>query len=357
MGLVRLFLALSVVAAHTGFVFGVNSEIAVEAFFIISGYLMSLILTERQSYSSNMTFWKSRALRIYPLYWLVATLSFVFAVFRNSLGGTVALFDVFKAIPDAGKALLTFSNTTIFLQDVTLFASADSSHIFLVSNFRDHPIQLHDGLLVPQAWSLSLELTFYLLAPFVLRKKIALIGLFSVSIFLKAALLSTGIGFVDPWSYRFFPAELTFFLAGALSHQYLKPLATKLNPTNTKFVGQAVRFMVPVYILTFPLIPGSALRSLLLVGLLLVTLPSLATTQAHSKIDSKFGEMSYPVYVWHLLVLEVFAFVLGDHFSTMPKYLVFAITTIATLAISVFTNRYFDKPIQTMRIALRKRGT
>jgi peptidoglycan/LPS O-acetylase OafA/YrhL len=44
MGAIRFFLALSVVASHTGFLLFIPGRASVVVFYVISGYLMTLIL-------------------------------------------------------------------------------------------------------------------------------------------------------------------------------------------------------------------------------------------------------------------------------------------------------------------------
>lgn len=64
MGILRLLLAIGVIAEHAGVAFGVGSFTAVEAFFMISGFYMSLILGNG-SYRT-LPFYLSRGLRIFP---------------------------------------------------------------------------------------------------------------------------------------------------------------------------------------------------------------------------------------------------------------------------------------------------
>lgn len=82
---------------------------------------------------------------------------------------------------------------------------------------------LYPALLVPQAWTLGVELAFYIVAPFVLVRRKALLLLLALSISVRIYLLYVGLGKSDPWTYRFFPAELALFLLGALAHQVLLP--------------------------------------------------------------------------------------------------------------------------------------
>ena len=79
MGVFRLFLALSVLLGHTrghGF-FGLSfvyPEIAVQSFFIISGFYMALVLNEKYNQPGQYTmFLKQRFLRLYPTYFILIT--------------------------------------------------------------------------------------------------------------------------------------------------------------------------------------------------------------------------------------------------------------------------------------------
>src|SRR6185437_11934638 len=76
MGLIRLLLALAVVATHCGPIFGCNlvgGQIAVQSFFIISGFYMSVILNEKYVGVNNSyrLFITNRFMRLYPIYWAV----------------------------------------------------------------------------------------------------------------------------------------------------------------------------------------------------------------------------------------------------------------------------------------------
>ena len=51
---------------------------------------------------------------------------------------------------------------------------------------------------MPQAWTLGVEITFYLVAPFVLRSPRRLLALLAASLALRAVLIATGIGLSDP---------------------------------------------------------------------------------------------------------------------------------------------------------------
>lgn len=77
MGILRFLLALSVLTSHCGPLLGTSllpGGMAVEAFFMISGFYMALILGGK--YATNdragmLLFYQNRALRLYPTYLLV----------------------------------------------------------------------------------------------------------------------------------------------------------------------------------------------------------------------------------------------------------------------------------------------
>ena len=81
MGTVRTLLALAVVFAHCyGFMF-TGGMLAVQIFYMISGYLMSLILLNENAYTNLKSFYINRALRLFPIYWIVAATSLLLSFY------------------------------------------------------------------------------------------------------------------------------------------------------------------------------------------------------------------------------------------------------------------------------------
>jgi peptidoglycan/LPS O-acetylase OafA/YrhL len=78
MGLIRFFLAISVVIAHNGIrVPGIEGLLAVYAFFVISGFYMALVLNEK--YLDNILgFYGARFLRLWPSYIVVLVIVLLF---------------------------------------------------------------------------------------------------------------------------------------------------------------------------------------------------------------------------------------------------------------------------------------
>ncbi len=173
MGLLRFLLAVSVVLSHSGGFFYYNMvgpEVAVLTFFMISGFLMQLILTSKYDpVSEKSLFWSNRFLRIYPLY-LVAI---VFALSLNLIFLSIGsdYFDLLvQRAPylDAGDwALLIGTQVSIVGQEIFLFmAQGDSGLVLSATGIDSRVWQL---VILPPAWSLSIELMFYIAVPYLAR--------------------------------------------------------------------------------------------------------------------------------------------------------------------------------------------
>ena len=136
-------------------------------------------------------------------------------------------------------------------------------------------IPIYSGLIIPQAWTLGLELSFYLIAPFILKRLNLIIILLIISILTRIYLYYIGLGLQDPWSYRFFPTELAFFLFGSLSHQIWKPYLLSRGILNKKLSLIAV-CVVMLYCILFFLLPHREISALILFLLFKLTTISLS---------------------------------------------------------------------------------
>src|SRR5258708_24774734 len=79
MGTLRTIFALAVAIAHAGGLRGywpMNGDTAVQAFYVVSGFYMALVFTEKYSTlaSPARTFWLNRYLRLPPAYILLSAI-------------------------------------------------------------------------------------------------------------------------------------------------------------------------------------------------------------------------------------------------------------------------------------------
>src|SRR5947209_17753171 len=85
MGILRMLLAISVLLLHTQDtqLFSLAGDMAVPAFFIISGFYMALILNEKYiGKHSYKVFITNRLLRLYPMYYITTFLMLCFVLLK-----------------------------------------------------------------------------------------------------------------------------------------------------------------------------------------------------------------------------------------------------------------------------------
>src|SRR5205814_8798333 len=97
-------------------------------------------------------------------------------------------------------------------------------------DFKTNVTPLLTYLLLPQCWSVGVELSFYLIAPYLNRLRTFDLTLCFVADLSARLLARNYLGLAhDPWSNRFFPFELTWFLAGMLGYRFFDRFAARWN--------------------------------------------------------------------------------------------------------------------------------
>jgi peptidoglycan/LPS O-acetylase OafA/YrhL len=215
---------------------------------------------------------------------------------------------------------------------------------------------LYQGLLVPQAWTLGVELTFYLIAPFVLPRRSLVYVLFAASLALRVFFILRGFGRFDPWSYRFFPTELALFLAGALSHQILLPFYRNTPILRSHAAAVMATAMLVAIALTFHLFALPTLpNNLALFALFLVLMPFAFIFQSSSAVDSWIGELSFSIYICHKLVIAMLALLAAELQQDRP-YLFAWLCVLASAIFAAALNRLVATPVERIRSRFKRKG-
>ena len=323
MGTFRFLLALSVVVSHSssGTLLGVHllaPATAVQAFYIVSGFLITMVLNERKEYQSARNFYLSRYFRLWPIYIVVAALTF--ALFRSSAFVVDLPLNGFVT-----TIFVVFSNLTLFFQDWFLFLELDHGALVPTANFHAGSTpQFNTFLLVPQAWTLGVELTFYLIAPLFCRRPMGVAAVFMVGLAFRLALGLWNVP-IDPWTYRFAPAEMMLFGAGGLAYFGGRHVRNQFPRSMLKFGPLLYLVILAIYIVDVPHVT-SALRGFLgrtfsstlwisypgfLLSVALVC-PVLFNGWRNVAWDGLLGELSYPMYISHVFVGEALRRVVPD---------------------------------------------
>ena len=224
MGIFRLLLAISVLCGHasgqlhwhgTSF-FGlkpVPGTLAVQYFFMISGFYMALILTEKYiGKQSYFVFIQQRFLRLYPAYYVII-------LFTLIVEGLVSLrwpCGIWAEWPLHGGLLTTAqlgvlasSNLVIFGQDSIALALPDPHTGIVFEHF----------LVDSPSWTIAVELTFYLIAPMIVRQSVRIQGLIFLGFLTSRILVYLLLPDYSRWIYYFAPLTMIFFTAGSLGYQ------------------------------------------------------------------------------------------------------------------------------------------
>ena len=358
MGTLRTLFAIAVVLAHSyGEVF-VGGRNAVQLFYMISGFLISYVLVEKKAYSTVSSFYFNRYLRLYPIYLVVALLTLLASVVALKMGDDVNLFKVYHNAPYEADTWLVFSNSTLFFQDWVMFAGVESGKLVFAADCFKSEVPLYRGLLVPQAWTLGIELSFYLIAPFVLHKRRLLLSLLALSISLRLCLIYGGVGMKDPWTYRFFPTELAIFLLGALAHQVLLPFYKK-KFSNARLERYAVIATCVLVLITlfYWVTPIDALiKNTLLFLVFVFLMPMAFVFQALRAWDRWIGDLSYPIYICHMLVIYVAGFMLGK-IGAKSAVTLGASAVVFSICFAMCLNRLVGSPVERIRNRFRVKKT
>lgn len=341
LGILRLLLAVCVLCAHSSPIAGLgwlDGPTAVEAFFCISGFYMQLVLSTKYTESKLgktwiQQFYKARYFRLLPTYLFASLITALFSSLFWPTGELISAWRYVCALPGTVGNFLFISffcltNVTILGQDVMMFVAVHSGQIHWSANFWKSAFPLWQALTLPQAWSLGLELNCYILAPYLLkeRSRPLLVGA-CCCLAVKLALF--GVWHVhDPWTRRFFPLELGYFILGALAFRYRHVLGN-LVP------DRIASFVVYPFVIAFACAGAGRLHNLYPV-VLSGFLPLLFRTTSTVRWDRWIGELSYPFYIFHYFLVAFSRLVVVPKIHA-PETSVVWIALVLTLIASVFS--------------------
>lgn len=316
MGTYRLFLAICVLLSHAGTLFFSHNQgvSAVISFFLLSGFVMTALV--RRNYNSKKKirkFYLDRILRLFPQFilYLLATLVFI----------------------------VTSDHQSPFLEDISGFKVVMNALMLPLSLYM---LGLEKAQLIPQAWSLGLELTFYLAIPFILLYRLKRYAFFlSLCVFGLAYL-----GLIDTniFGYRLLPGTLFIFLLG--SFLYGKKTTEKITVLMVTYFIALVAFLWVLQTPSFMRPYNFEVLFGILVGLPIVNIISKMPT---GRIDEVCGNISYGVFLNHFLLIWIFQAWKID-LSTAEAI---AALIIISIGLSWITYNFIEKPVLVIRRRLR----
>jgi len=332
-GTYRTLLATLVIFLHLGGMPVIGSY-AVFGFYILSGYLMTLIMQNSYGYTKYgiARYALNRFLRIYPIYWISCIIS---------------LLLIFLLGEDVVR---NFHGSIYYPANL----GAVLRNVFLIFPSMDEP------RLTPPSWALTVEIFYYICIGLGFSKTRRLtITWLAVSILYAVIVNATGAD----WNHKYFtiPAASLPFATGAMLFHYKRSLA---DVVERSFSSTYLPLLLVVLILVNWL-AGYLLGTLrgfsfyvnfLLCALVLVTLLEKTSLPFISrKVDRMLGDFSYPVYLVHYqvgLVVLVVADQAGYSLQRPGTLLMLASLPFIFLTAWLMT-RFVELPIEVLRSRIK----
>lgn len=342
-GIFRFILATCVIVAHiwnpsNGL--SIIGGYAVYGFFILSGYLMTLVTNTKYGFTSSgiKKFLMNRGLRIYPTYWLSVAITLLLIL----LFGQLALSEFHPKLLLPSTPYDLFSNLFIFGLAKTGFLS------------------LHSVILSPPAWALEIELTFYIFIGICLGKKRYfkpwLITTISLIVGLKLVfhVVSSFTGKAYGFSYGSLMYASLAFCLGALIFHYQEQIAQFKKkiplPDIVLILGLSLTWIASLLWLRPISSTLGFLANTVIMFLFIIYLMSVQNRQL-KPIDKTLGDLSYPMYLLHyqiaFIIFHVFTF------TQAKSAELFAISFPIILLVSWLVVIGFESPISKLRHRVR----
>ena len=362
MGYVQFFLAMIVALGHLQgpslygvgswfSVYSVGSIVAVKLFFIISGFYMAMII---DAYPSARAFWSSRAIRLYPTYWLTICIAVIalLAFHSNVVGTFVSARFWTSDIPLYAKAawsLMVMSFTGLDLgQYICVSYTPFNLHYTADASCGSRHYILGGEDLVPPAWTLSLEMYFYLLVPFIARlrdRNIAILALASFAL----AMWIAAVNNINPWYRTLFPAELYLFLLGMLVYRWRHEIARPSQLCAVAFLLIAIFYQ---HLPGHDLVNANGLN-VILYAIFALSIPALFTFGGRLPLERAVGDLSYPIYISHIVTISIIQ-ASGLH-TTLPLYAWLAFNAACIIGLS-WLLASATRPLEAVRHSFRNRA-
>ncbi|MFZ2405144.1 MAG: acyltransferase, partial [Methylobacter sp.] len=274
-------------------------------------------------------FYKSRAFRIFPIYYVGAFIA-IFVSFG-------AIREIFDQLPIGAKIFFIFQNLFIFGQDL--------SFLVCVKNIASQCVPPMAMQINMPAWSLAIELGFYLLAPFILKseKKTFAFVLLGCGYLLSINLINFPVNSIDTFravntngmNYFFYPSSFAFFGGGALAYHLSKK---KSQPHYYAAVFALILFSFTETVMPF--------WHLLFISM---AIPVLFDYTAKNRLDRSIGELSYPAYILHYPILAFIKPFTNSHPQYFSLISLGSWVAIVSCVIGLLLYLYIEKRINKYR--------
>lgn len=316
-----------------------HGYLAVDFFFMLSGYVMAHAYDDRWGRMTVLDFIKRRLIRLHPL-----------IILGMALGGLLFFFQDAALFPKIGDT----SVSQLILITIIGFALIPVPTSMDVRGWNEmFPLN-------GPAWSLFFEYIANILHVFILRKlSNRVLGLFvllaAVSLY-SAGISSESGDLIGGWSLEPEQLRLGFtrllfpYMAGMLLRR-----AVKLRSGKRTFY---LTGLLLILVLSMPRIGGyddvwkNGLYEAFVVSIVFPAIVYLGAIgevkgQFHQKVCTFLGDISYPLYITHFpFILIYYAWVSNNDVSLAEGITVGILTMLGTLVIAYASLKFYDLPIR-----------
>lgn len=306
---------------------------AVDVFIILSGFVIFFMIDDRkQEYLPYIT---QRFFRIFPIYLVALIISLAMIGFSRG---------VIQALPSSPSTIMRLTLISDYFNNPV---TALLSHLPLLQGAIPPSILTHSSyLILGQAWSVSVEWQFYIIAPLLFyiitnidKKTYTILAIIFV---LSLLFISRKMG------KGFYGENIISFSIGYLSFFFYKHVYPKVKIIHTRYIfsifalssilvlkQDSVACLIWTisfyYILKFQSGYGDGLVNKLLSNPRLIFL----------------GKISYSVYMTHMIILYIVFYFVGRYSGIHSyTYLLAPLLVVSlTIIVSIFTYSFIEKPM------------
>jgi peptidoglycan/LPS O-acetylase OafA/YrhL len=324
---------------------------AVEVFIILSGFTIAALLNKRRE--AYHIYLARRFLRIFPVYLLFLFLSVLTAPFALS---------VWQAAPDG---VMKASRVVIGQDSLAYLPWHLVAHVFAFHGLIPPKLlPSTDFAFLGQAWSISLEWQFYLIAPMLvplfasIKTGNQLVGLTAGAIALVAFSIVMPAGFIGRNIHKFVIGILSFELVNAS----LNGRISHLDRAGTASAIVAILLLLLVILKEDAVLPFAIWAAVL--GIILEKDDGIGWVNAgrrilNSRITQWIGKISYSIYLSHMLVI-VFLLAVVETLQITNPFESAALLLVAAVAITILVSwcaySLIEQPFHNLGQGLQSRS-